>query len=107
MERLRRSNGGSVALVLTLPAVLLVASEQPGAEQYAAYCQVIVESETARESSNGGGLFSDLAQARIANICASSGALIVESLRHRTGTREEMTLAAASGNYDWPVSRRN
>ncbi len=96
-----------MALVLTLPAVMLAASEQPGAPESAAHCQAIVQSESARVSSEGESLFSALAQARIANICASSGALVVESLRFRSGTGEDMTLAVAPRDLHSPETWSN
>ena len=107
ISRLRQSKSGSVALVLTLPAVLLAASEHPEAVESAARCQAIVAKESPKEAAGEQNLLTELARLRIANICASSGALVVESLRFRSGADEEMTLAAATGIYDWPTSRRN
>jgi len=107
ISRVLRSRGSSGALVFALPAVLFAAAQQPLTGDNAVKCQTIVAEEAAQSATTRHNRLTDLARARIVNICASSGALVVESLRHRSGTGDKTTIAALTGSYLQPGAWRD
>lgn len=92
-----KSKFGAAALVLALPAVLLAAGGHPLTAVNASQCQEIVAAESALGASVNHNRLSDVARARIVNVCASSGAFVVKSLRHRNDDERLTALASLTG----------
>lgn len=92
-----KSKLGAAVLVFALPAVLFAAGGHPFTAVNASQCQEIVAAESALGASASHNRLSDVARARIANVCASSGAFVVKSLRHRSDDGKLPTLASLGG----------
>lgn len=80
-----------------LPALLFAAGSRSVTATSASQCQEIVAAERASDASLVQSRLGAVARARIANVCASSGVLVVESLWRRSHDEPYPALAAYGG----------